>query len=90
MFTSHSNRHTLPLFTSLLNTVCGYQPAGGLPYNHLLWGDSKEQLVQVQYSTVQYSTVQQLVQAALQVLIVSLDPTSHPDTDNLFLNYLAR
>ena len=36
-FTSSENRHALPLFTSLLNTVCGYMPAGILPYNHLIF-----------------------------------------------------
>ena len=47
LLASHENRHTLPLFTSLLNTVTGYQPASGLPYNYLLWADSKEGLVEV-------------------------------------------
>ena len=41
-----SLRHALPLFTSLLNTVCGYDPAGILPYNHLLFNDSREELVE--------------------------------------------
>jgi hypothetical protein len=41
------HRHALPLFTSLLNTVCGYIPGGLLPYNHLIWADSKERLVEV-------------------------------------------
>ena len=36
-FTSAENRHALPLFTSLLNLVCCYDPAGILPYNHLLF-----------------------------------------------------
>ena len=36
-FTSAENRHALPLFTSLLNLVCSYDPAGILPYNHLLF-----------------------------------------------------
>ena len=40
-------RHALPLFTSLLNTVCGYIPGGILPYNHLIWSDSKENLVEI-------------------------------------------
>ena len=95
LFTSPANRHCLPLFTSLVNTVscflfhhhhhhhrhhhhhqhkhrhhhhhhhrhyhhhhvshhhqiatkvCGYQPGGLLPYNHLIWADSKERLVEV-------------------------------------------
>nr|KAF6286801.1 HID1 domain containing [Pipistrellus kuhlii] len=37
-FCSTENRHALPLFTSLLNTVCAYDPVGyGIPYNHLLF-----------------------------------------------------
>ena len=36
-FTSAENRHALPLFTSLLNLVCSYDPAGILPYNHLIF-----------------------------------------------------
>lgn len=56
--TSAENRHALPMFTSLLNTVCAYDPVGlGVPYNHLLFTDSLEPLVE----------------AALQILIVTLD-----------------
>lgn len=92
-FTSSENRHALPLFTSLLNTVCGYDPAGLLPYNHLLFSDTREELVE----------------AAIQVLIITLDQDAasasavaapgEPDDaggaagglpDNLFLNYLSR
>lgn len=51
-------RHALPLFTSLLNVVCAYDPVGyGFPYNHLLFSNQREQLV---------------VQA-VQVLIVNLE-----------------
>ncbi|XP_018319000.1 protein HID1 [Agrilus planipennis] len=84
-FTSSENRHALPLFTSLLNTVCAYDPVGlGVPYNHLIFNDSLEPLVE----------------AALQILIVTLDHDTNPanvcDTeessapDNLFINYLSR
>jgi len=46
------------MFTSLLNTVCAYDPVGlGVPYNHLLFSDS----------------VEPLVDTALQILIVTLD-----------------
>ncbi|XP_058791655.1 protein HID1 isoform X2 [Phymastichus coffea] len=81
--TSSENRHALPMFTSLLNTVCAYDPVGfGVPYNHLLFTDSLEPLVEV----------------ALQILIVTLDhDTSCGATveegavvDNLFINYLSR
>lgn len=74
------------MFTSLINTVCAYDPVGlGVPYNHLLFNDSLEPLVE----------------ASLQILIVTLDhdtssstpPTDGEDTcvpDNLFINYLSR
>ncbi|KAK5983518.1 High temperature-Induced Dauer formation [Trichostrongylus colubriformis] len=80
-FTSAENRHVLPLFTSLLNVVCAYNPVGmGLPYNYLLFNDYREPLVEV----------------ALQVLIVCLDKDSQPQadetgfSDNYFINYLGR
>uniref|UniRef100_A0A8C4XGR2 HID1 domain containing n=1 Tax=Erpetoichthys calabaricus TaxID=27687 RepID=A0A8C4XGR2_ERPCA len=92
-FCSTENRHALPLFTSLLNVVCAYDPVGyGIPYNHLLFSDTREQLVE----------------HAVQVLIVTLEhdgSTGAPDgstpatvvddqdpagPDNLFVNYLSR
>src|SRR4051812_41976351 len=77
-FASADNRHVLPLFTSMVNIVCSYDPVGyGLPYNYLLVGDSREPLVQV----------------ALQVLIVCLDRDNQPvseEMDNFFINYLSR
>ncbi|KAL4612904.1 protein HID1 [Arapaima gigas] len=95
-FCSTENRHALPLFTSLLNIVCAYDPVGyGIPYNHLLFSDYREQLVE----------------QAVQILIVTLeheggvgttstlDPSASPSTlddsepagpDNLFVNYLSR
>ncbi|XP_061740950.1 protein HID1-like [Nerophis ophidion] len=90
-FCSAENRHALPLFTSLLNVVCAYDPVGyGIPYNHLLFSDYREQLVE----------------QAVQILIVTLEhdrarsqclssPSSvedHESTgpENLFVNYLSR
>nr|XP_055039516.1 protein HID1 [Misgurnus anguillicaudatus] len=90
-FCSTENRHALPLFTSLLNVVCAYDPVGyGIPYNHLLFADYREQLVE----------------QAVQILIVTLEhegaqpyrppsPSSMEDQDssgphNLFVNYLSR
>ncbi|KAJ8283164.1 hypothetical protein COCON_G00020140 [Conger conger] len=84
-------------FTSLLNAVCAYDPVGyGIPYNHLLFSDSRERLVG----------------HALQALIVTLEteggasppghapePSDSPAAadeqesvgpDNLFVNYLSR
>ncbi|KAJ8317846.1 hypothetical protein KUTeg_002937 [Tegillarca granosa] len=88
--------HALPLFTSLLNVVCAYDPVGyGVPYNHLMFSDSREAVVE----------------GALQVLCVTLENESsghnvsvdgtsggtamEQDTDtggpdNLFVNYLSR
>lgn len=64
---STENRHALPMFTSLLNTVGSYDPIGlGLPYNHILFSDSKEPLVDV----------------ALQILIVTLDHDTSPDSSS--------
>lgn len=55
---SPPRRHALPLFTSLLNAVCAYDPVGyGIPYNHLLFSDHRERLVE----------------HALQSLIVTLE-----------------
>ncbi|OWF55930.1 Protein HID1 [Mizuhopecten yessoensis] len=60
-FSSTENRHALPLFTSLLNIVCAYDPVGyGVPYNHLMFNDSSEPLVE----------------GALQVLCVTLENDS--------------
>ncbi|XP_061731894.1 protein HID1-like isoform X2 [Nerophis ophidion] len=93
-FCSSANRHALPLFTSLVNVVCAYDPAGwGVPYNHLLFSDQR----------------QLLVEQALQVLIVTLDQGTTPPfatdagpppsgeeepapgaPENLFVNYLSR
>lgn len=51
-------RHALPLFTSLLNCLCSYDPVGyGVPYNHLMFSDHREPLVEV----------------ALQVLCVTME-----------------
>uniref|UniRef100_A0AAQ5YF07 HID1 domain containing b n=1 Tax=Amphiprion ocellaris TaxID=80972 RepID=A0AAQ5YF07_AMPOC len=90
-FCSTENRHALPLFTSLLNVVCAYDPVGyGIPYNHLLFSDYREQLVE----------------QAVQILIVTLEHDGgvphHPASpssmeeqesagpENLFVNYLSR
>nr|CAB3252824.1 protein HID1-like [Phallusia mammillata] len=98
-FCSSENRQALPLFTSLLNIVCAYDPVGmGVPYNHLLFNDFREPLCEI----------------AIQILIVTLDlgaclsDSSTPSVtqaslgspssvsslgingSNLFVNYLSR
>jgi hypothetical protein len=90
-----SFRQTLPLFTSLINIVFSYNPVGYLPYNYLLFTDTREPLVEV----------------AAQLLCITLDNSSFSSTDassssslasktlpslpgddcpNLFINYLSR
>ena len=74
-------RHALPLFTSLLNVICSYDPIGyGVPYNHLMMSDTREPLVEV----------------ALQVLCVCLEndvETYTTDDDQeetvITLNYIC-
>jgi hypothetical protein len=65
-FTSSENRHALPVFTSLLNVCCSYDPVGmGLvPYNHLMFTDSREPLVET----------------ALQILVSTLDHEGLPSS----------
>ncbi|KAF8569827.1 hypothetical protein P879_07036 [Paragonimus westermani] len=64
-FTSANNRHALPLFASLLNVVCAYDPVGfGLPYNYLMFSDTREPLVEV----------------ALQVLCIVLEAEHTTDS----------
>uniref|UniRef100_A0A915HQG4 Uncharacterized protein n=1 Tax=Romanomermis culicivorax TaxID=13658 RepID=A0A915HQG4_ROMCU len=77
-------KHVLPMFTSLLNVVCAYDPVGyGMPYNYLLFADTREPLVQ----------------AALQLLVACLDNGTSESKgyddeagyyDNFFVNYLSR
>ena len=43
-------KHALPLFTRSLNIVCGYKPVAVLPYNHLIWPDSKKNLVEIAFA----------------------------------------
>ncbi|ESO82024.1 hypothetical protein LOTGIDRAFT_135546 [Lottia gigantea] len=82
-FSSTENRHALPLFTSMLNLVCSYDPVGyGVPYNHLMFSDHREPLVEI----------------ALQVLCVTMENDSNTAQNvsvdgtgnNLFVNYLSR
>ncbi|XP_012675476.1 protein HID1 isoform X2 [Clupea harengus] len=97
-FCSADNRHALPLFTSLLNVVCAYDPVGfGLPYNHLLFSDQREQLVEQAVQVLMVALEHDLVVAAAAQQ--ALDPTAASSEleeqepvgpDNLFVNYLSR
>ncbi|XP_024140717.1 protein HID1b [Oryzias melastigma] len=99
-FCSAENRHTLPLFTSLLNVVCGYDPVGyGIPYNHLLFSDSHEQLVEQALQILVVALEHEAgsaASAALQALDASASPSAEEEEkgpagpENLFVNYLSR
>uniref|UniRef100_A0A7N6AU81 HID1 domain containing b n=1 Tax=Anabas testudineus TaxID=64144 RepID=A0A7N6AU81_ANATE len=95
-FCSAENRHALPLFTSLLNVVCAYDPVGyGIPYNHLLFSDHREQLVeqalQILIVTLEHDGGS-AASAALQALNTSAaeEEQEPAGPDNLFVNYLSR
>ncbi|XP_071318328.1 protein HID1b [Trachinotus anak] len=98
-FCSTDNRHALPLFTSLLNVVCAYDPVGyGIPYNHLLFSDYREQLVE-QAVQILIVTLEHEAGSAAGATLQALDSTTSPAAeeeqepagpDNLFVNYLSR
>ncbi|XP_059180455.1 protein HID1-like [Centropristis striata] len=98
-FCSTENRHALPLFTSLLNVVCAYDPVGyGFPYNHLLFSDQREQLVEQALQILIVSLEHEggsAASAALQALDPSgpasaLEEQEPSGPENLFVNYLSR
>ncbi|XP_031429374.1 protein HID1 isoform X1 [Clupea harengus] len=98
-FCSTENRHALPLFTSLLNVVCAYDPVGyGIPYNHLMFADYREALVeqalQILITTLDHEGVSGPHQApppsSLDEQEVSAAHTQSSGPDNLFVNYLSR
>lgn len=90
------HRHTLPLFTSLLNTVCAYDPVGyGIPYNHLLFSDYREPLVeeaaQVLIVTLDHdSTTSTSPTVDGTTTGTAMDDADPPGPENLFVNYLSR
>jgi hypothetical protein len=94
-FTSCDNRHTLPLFTSLLNIVFSYDPIGyGLPYNYILFNDTREPLVEV-VAQILCVALEQNINSYLdnnndtiENLDYTVDDLSH--NPNLFINYLTR
>eukprot|EP00794_Sanderia_malayensis_P008932 gene8932-9884_t len=91
-FTSSENRHALPLFTSLLNVVCSYDPVGyGIPYNHLLFTDSREPLVEVALQllivVLDYDMEHQHIIEQAQAADQGIEGTG---PENLFCNYLTR
>uniref|UniRef100_A0A671YP94 HID1 domain containing n=1 Tax=Sparus aurata TaxID=8175 RepID=A0A671YP94_SPAAU len=94
-FCSTENRHALPLFTSLLNVVCAYDPVGyGIPYNHLLFSDYREQLVeqavQILIVTLEHDggVPHRPASPIIQINVFICDQSTGPE--NLFVNYLSR
>ncbi|XP_067860503.1 protein HID1 isoform X2 [Heptranchias perlo] len=95
-FCSTENRHALPLFTSLLNIVCAYDPVGyGIPYNHLLFSDYREPLVEVA-AQVLIATLDHDASTSLSPSVdgtttsTAMDDAEPPGPENLFVNYLSR
>uniref|UniRef100_UPI00398F0113 protein HID1-like n=1 Tax=Pristiophorus japonicus TaxID=55135 RepID=UPI00398F0113 len=95
-FCSTENRHALPLFTSLLNIVCAYDPVGyGIPYNHLLFSDYREPLVEVA-GQVLIATLDHDASTSLTPSVdgtttsTAMDDAEPPGPENLFVNYLSR
>ncbi|XP_013385950.1 protein HID1 isoform X3 [Lingula anatina] len=99
-FTSTENRHALPLFTSLLNITASYDPVGyGVPYNHLMFTDSREPLVEVSLQvlcvTLEHELNRELAPADGTIVTAGtpMDPDANCDSggsDNLFVNYMSR
>ena len=74
-------RHALPLFTSLLNVVCAYDPVGyGFPYNHLLFSDHREQLVE-QALQILIVTLEHEAASAASSALKALDASSSPSAE---------
>ncbi|CAF0773436.1 unnamed protein product [Adineta steineri] len=94
-FTSGQNRQTLPLFTSLINIVFSYDPVGYLPYNYLLFTDTREPLVEVAAQllciTLDNSSFSSIDQSSSTTSLNKPFPTASGDEcPNLFINYLSR
>ncbi|KAK6301455.1 hypothetical protein J4Q44_G00275080 [Coregonus suidteri] len=96
-FCATDNRHSLPLFTSLLNVVCAYDPVGyGIPYNHLMFSDYREVLVEHAVQVLIVTLEHETGPAAAQHSPAHSDSTSAMEDqepvgpDNLFVNYLSR
>ncbi|XP_043086995.1 protein HID1b isoform X2 [Puntigrus tetrazona] len=101
-FCSRENRHALPLFTSLLNVVCAYDPVGyGIPYNHLMFSDQRGVLAELALQTLIVSLEQELIDnssTSTNTDTCSADYNKNTTAEgcqatrgeNLFVNYLSR
>ncbi|CAF0859628.1 unnamed protein product, partial [Brachionus calyciflorus] len=99
-------RHALPIFTSLLNIIFSYDPVGyGLPYNYLMFTDSREQLVEVSCqilcvlleTNIQLNRDQTDFQLDEKVFNTNEDDpnlsspsSSSSNNTNLFISYISR
>lgn len=90
-------RQTLPLFTSLLNIIFSYDPVGYLPYNYLLFNDTRESLVEVaaqvlcitlDNNPMNISSHDSAPSSPTMSMSMSMSIQEH--SPNLFINYLSR
>jgi hypothetical protein len=84
------SRQTLPLFTSLINIVFSYDPVGYLPYNYLLFSDTREPLVEVAAQLLCITLDNSLATTTDQAPPSPTSKTPGDDCPNLFINYLSR
>lgn len=86
LFASQQNRHTLPLFTSLLNTILAHDAnsCSAIRLLHIHLGLVKSSNFDYQ------ETRAQLVQLALHVLIIALDSDEADTGANVFVDYMSR
>ncbi len=89
-------RHTLPLYTSLINIVFSYDPIGyGVPYNYILFADSREPLVECVLQLLCVALEQHPSQSTTDELSnkenlnQTIDELAN-NSSNLFVNYLSR
>lgn len=81
------------MFTSLINIIFSYNPVGYLPYNYLLFTDTREPLVEVAAqllcTTLDTSSLS-TTDSATSPTSKTLPSTAGDEYPNLFLNYLSR
>lgn len=82
----------MPLFTSLLNIIFAYDPIGyGLPYNYLMFTDSREQLVEVSCQLLCVALETNISISRDQNETLNDDKTEEPTSNaNLFISYISR
>lgn len=91
-FTSFKNQNALSIFTSLLNIIFSYDPVGyGLPYNYLMFTDSREALVeiccQVMCVCLEFNMAQN---PDLNEELKDENSLENYSKSNLFISYISR